>query len=129
MVGELTESVEGWKSFIEGPLAELNRLNERQIGGPVPIGQTSIFQQAMDSNSGSIYRFDDDDDEDDEEDYVDDEDSDDSSDDDEGEVVRQRGGGEDGEEEQSKKIKYNVAPVSNSSTDQDFDADFDHAFN
>jgi hypothetical protein len=68
------ESISGWNDFLNTFLKDINDKNEKQLGGPVPIGGAPTFQSFQD------------DDDDDDDDYVYDDES--SSDSDEEVIVK-----------------------------------------
>src|SRR4051812_29888491 len=74
----IAKETKGWPEFVDGALSEVNLVNERQLGGPVPIG--SSFPAANNIYSGFNNNEEEEDDDDDV--YVEEEeqDSDDSDD-------------------------------------------------
>jgi len=110
-IGAHAKEVKGWTDYLNGPLNERNVMNERQMGGPIPIG--SNFPS-------NLYQFDDDDDDDDDYAYEDDDD-DDSDDDDDDEVVIRRNPTD--EEQQQKSVLH----TDTTGNTDDFDADFNEA--
>jgi len=102
MVGPHLESVNGWNDFVTNFLDVRNSINEKQLGGPPPLG-----------NSFQPYQFDDDDDDDY---HYDDSDSDDDENDDE--VVMKRTDSDDSDDDSDVIRKPNAQPA------DEFEADF-----
>jgi serine/threonine-protein phosphatase 6 regulatory subunit 3 len=104
VVGKHIAEVPEWKDFVTNFLEPRNSTNEKQLGGPPPLGST--FQS---------YQFDDDD-EDDDYHY----DDDDDSDDDDEEVVVKKATDSDDSDDDEMDVRKKGAPV------EDFEADFDN---
>jgi hypothetical protein len=104
VTGKHVAQVAEWKDFVTNFLEPRNSTNEKQLGGPPPLGST--FQS---------YQFDDDDDDDDY--HYDD---DDDSDDDDEEVVVKKATDSDDSDDDDMDVRKKGAPV------EDFEADFDN---
>jgi hypothetical protein len=114
-IGAYAKEVTGWTEYVNGPLNERNVMNERQMGGPIPIGS---------QYPSNLYQFDDDDD-DDEYAYDDDDDSDDDDDDDE-EVIRRT---PEEEEARNRSVFHTDIDLQEpTNPDDDFEADFNSEF-
>jgi hypothetical protein len=109
-IGAYAKGVKGWPEYLNGPLNERNMMNERQMGGPIPIGGN--FQT-------NLYQFDDDDDEDDEYAYDDEDDSDEEDDE---EVVIRRSPQE--EENRNRGVFHTDVTGAGDDFDTDFSSEF-----
>ncbi|EFC42287.1 predicted protein [Naegleria gruberi] len=82
-------SIEGWKEFTSGFLQERNIQNEKQLGGPVPIGTFGGASYMGEDDDDDDYGYDEDDSSDSDEEVIVRRGSDsDSDEDDDGEVIR-----------------------------------------
>ncbi len=114
MVGPHLESVSGWSDFVTNFLDVRNSINEKQLGGPAPLG-----------NSFQPYQFDDDDDDDY---HYDDSDSDEDDNDDE--VVMKKTADSDEDSDDDEDDDSDVIRKSSSSVQpsDEFEADFSSNF-
>ncbi|KAL9656648.1 hypothetical protein ABK040_002919 [Willaertia magna] len=83
-------SVQGWKEYVFGPLLERNTQNEKQLGGPVPIGTFSASAYAHEEEDDDDYGYDEEDSSDSDEEVVVKRTHSDSDSDDDSEVIRKK---------------------------------------
>lgn len=64
--------MKGWKEFVNGTLEERNKTIAKEIGGPLPMGNSALkmFQFDYDDEEGGDYELGDEDDSDDSDDEV-----------------------------------------------------------